>query len=496
MNPIATQEKSCPLYVDLDGTLVKQDTLHESILAVLKRRPWLMLNMLKWLVGGKAYFKKQLGFWVQQGDIIPVVDQEWIKWLREQKNTGRPIYLATAADFSIAQQMAAHFGFFDGVIATSSPDQGKFEDGQLVNLSGVHKIEAIKKHMLLHQYPEFDYAGNSSADLPIWAQARKPIAVNAPKSIINLLQANHANLIVFGRSRFSLTQVLKSMRLSQWSKNCLLFVPVLAAHELSLTTLIPIMVAFLAFGFLASSTYFINDLLDLSNDRPHAHKRHRPLASCQLMVGHAVPICAALMLSGLGLAWWLSETFFLIMLAYTFTTLAYSLKFKTLPIFDVLILSGLYSLRLFAGASVVSITISNWLLTVSLFLFLGLALVKRCAELEEVTLNAEINVARGRGYHQDDISILRAMGVASSFATVLVLALYIDTQSSSALYPSAQWLWGAIPLMLFWLMRLWVKTSRRELHGEDPLQFAIYDKASWIVLALLAALTIIASKGA
>jgi H+/Cl- antiporter ClcA len=130
-----------------------------------------------------------------------------------------------------------------------------------------------------------------------------------------------------------------------------------------------------------------------------------------------------------------------------------------------------------------------------LFLFLGLALVKRCAELEEVTLNSDTDVARGRGYHQDDLSVLRSMGIASSFATVLVLALYIDSQSQAALYNSPGWLWGVVPILLFWLMRLWIKATRRQLHGEDPLQFALHDKTSWLVIVAMASLVSLATVG-
>jgi len=491
MNSLTVQGQVCPLYVDLDGTLIRQDSLHESILAVIKRHPLIIFKMLVWVLYGKAHFKHQLAAWVQPDDLEPIVNPEFVAWLAQQHQQNRPIYLATATESNMAQRMAERFDLFSGVIATSHSSQ----ESKQVNLAGQNKLHAIQRHMEERGFNVFDYAGNSKVDWPIWMQAKQVIAVNAPADLVSKLKSGGFNPLVFGTLSVQWRQIFKAMRITQWSKNGLLFVPLLAAHEWGPITWFTVLLAFFAFSLLASSTYLINDLLDLSNDRRHQHKRHRPLASGALLVAHAVPLCLGLMLSGLGLAIWLSLDFFLILLAYTVTTLAYSFRLKTYPVVDVIVLSGLYSWRLFAGATVASITISNWLLTVSLFLFLGLALVKRCAELEEVTLNSDTDVARGRGYHQDDLSVLRSMGIASSFATVLVLALYIDSQSQAALYNSPGWLWGVVPILLFWLMRLWIKATRRQLHGEDPLQFALHDKTSWLVVLAMAVLASLATVG-
>ena len=491
MNSVVVQDESCPLYVDLDGTLIKQDSLHESLLAVIKRHPLIIFKMVFWLLRGKAFFKCQLARYAQADDVVPVVNPEFLVWLTHQHQQKRPLYLATASETTMAQRMAEHFGFFSGVIATAHSNQ----EPNPINLAGQNKLQAIQRHMKEQGFTEFAYAGNSHADLPIWKKASQVVAVNSKATLVSKLKKEGCNPLVFDVLTLHWRQILKAIRISQWSKNGLLFVPLISAHEWSIWAWTSVVLAFFAFGLLASSTYLINDLLDLANDRRHQHKRHRPLASGQLLVAQAVPLCFMLMLSGLGLAIWLSLDFFLILLAYTFTTLAYSFRLKSYAVVDVIVLSGLYSWRLFAGATVASITISNWLLTVSLFLFLGLALVKRCAELEEVALSSDTDVARGRGYHQDDLVVLRSMGVASSFATVLVLALYIDHQSQSTLYPAPGWLWGIVPILLFWLMRLWLKATRRQLHGEDPLQFALHDKTSWLVVAAMAVLASLATLG-
>ena len=179
---------------------------------------------------------------------------------------------------------------------------------------------------------------------------------------------------------------------------------------------------------------------------------------------------------------------------YTAITLAYSIHLKRLPLVDVMVLAALYTLRIGAGAIAAEVTLSNWLLGISMFLFLSLALVKRCAELEELD-DEERGVAPGRGYQARDLVSLRAMGMASGFLSVMVLTLYIDSQSGREQYAQPEWLWAAAPLLLLWIMRIWLKTGRRELQGEDPLQFALRDRISWVTLALIAGIGLLAIKG-
>jgi 4-hydroxybenzoate polyprenyltransferase len=182
------------------------------------------------------------------------------------------------------------------------------------------------------------------------------------------------------------------------------------------------------------------------------------------------------------------------LLVYTVTTLAYSLVLKRMALIDVLVLSGLYTLRIAAGAVAAQVALSNWLAAISIFLFLSLALVKRCAELEELD-DERTTLAPGRGYQPRDLSSLRAMGMASGFLAVMVLALYIDSQSSEMLYANPEWLWAAAPVLLLWVMRIWLKTGRRELHGEDPLQFALKDPFSWLTLLVMGCIGLLATVG-
>jgi 4-hydroxybenzoate polyprenyltransferase len=237
-----------------------------------------------------------------------------------------------------------------------------------------------------------------------------------------------------------------------------------------------------------------NDLLDLPNDRVHRLKRHRPLASGAISIALAVVLGVVMMALAFGLALAVSGGFAAMLLAYTVTTLAYSLWLKRVALLDVLVLSGLYTLRIGAGGVAVSVAPSNWLLAISIFLFLSLALVKRCAELEELD-GERADLTPGRGYQPRDLVSLRAMGLSSGFLAVLVLTLYIDSQNSQALYVQPEWLWGAAPVLLLWVMRIWLKTGRRELHGEDPLQFALRDPFSWVTLGVMGAMGLAATVG-
>jgi len=482
-------EPPVPLYVDLDGTLVRSDTLHESLLLLLRCSPWWLWHLLVWLWRGKAAFKQRVAEQVCPDPAHLPYTTALLDWLHAQRRAGRRLVLATAADARVAQAVAQHTGLFDAVLASNS-------DAQQVNLSRAHKRAAIEVHARTLGDGRYAYAGNSADDLLVWEGATEAVAVNAPVQVLRALLQRHPQARVFPAEPAGVRVWLKALRLTQWAKNALLFLPLLAAHQWQMQAWVTVALAFVAFGLCASATYLVNDLLDLPNDRRHAHKRHRPLAAGRIGVAPAVAVLGLLLPLSWVLAAAVSWPFLGMLLLYTAVTLSYSFWLKRQAVLDVLLLSALYTLRIGAGALAAGVLLSNWLLAISLFLFLGLALVKRCAELEEIRLDSAVERARGRGYHQDDLPALRAMGVASGFLTVMVLALYIDSQNGRELYAQPAWLWGAAPLLLWWLMRIWLKTGRRELKGEDPLQFALHDRFSWAVLAGMGVLGVLASWGA
>ena len=483
--PLATAAPlPCPLYVDLDGTLTLSDTLYESVMLFIRRSPLNLLRLLGWLLLGKAGFKQRLAGAVRPDPARLPYDERFVQYLRDEHARGRPLVLASAADARIVREVAAHLRLFDDTLGT--------EGGP--NLSRGHKRDAIEAHAQASGHQQWAYAGNSKDDLAVWQASAQAVAVNTPPAVLNRLQQHHPNARIFERQPLTLRTVLRAIRLKQWAKNALLFVPLLAAHSLNPQAWFDVALAFVAFGLCASATYLFNDLLDLPSDRVHRLKRLRPLAAGAIAIPTAVMLGVLMLALAFALALAASPAFAGMLALYTAITLAYSIHLKRLPLVDVMVLAALYTLRIGAGAIAAEVTLSNWLLGISMFLFLSLALVKRCAELEELDDEAR-GVAPGRGYQARDLVSLRAMGMASGFLSVMVLTLYIDSQSGREQYAQPEWLWAAAPLLLLWIMRIWLKTGRRELQGEDPLQFALRDRISWVTLALIAGIGLLAIKG-
>lgn len=476
-----------PLYVDLDGTLTPTDTLYESVLLLVRRHPLNLLRLFAWVLLGKAVFKQKLADAVRPDPARLPYHGRFLKFLQDERARGRTLVLASAADARIVRGVARHLGLFNDTLGTEAAAGGP-------NLSRAHKRAAIEAHARAMGYQHWAYAGNGRDDLAVWAGSQEAIAVNAPAGVVQALKRQHPQARVFPRVRLRPRIVLRAIRLTQWAKNALLFVPLLAAHSLDPSAWGAVALAFVAFGLCASATYLLNDLLDLPSDRAHRLKRFRPLASAALGIPTAVALGTVMMVLAFALAWQVSRGFTAVLALYTVVTLAYSIRLKRLALVDVLLLSGLYTLRIGAGAVAARVELSGWLLAISAFLFLGLALVKRCAELEHLNQDAT-ELAPGRGYQRRDLPTLRAMGIASGFTAVTVFTLYINSPNSQALYAQPAWLWGVAPVLLLWTMRIWLKAGRRELQGDDPLRFTLKDPYSWGTAAAIVLLGALATRG-
>jgi 4-hydroxybenzoate polyprenyltransferase len=443
-------EGTVPLCVDLDGTLLKSDMLMETLAAALKRAPWLVLALPVWLARGRAALKRELA---QRGEVevagLPY-DEALLADLRRERSCGRAIYLATASDALVAQRIADHLAIFDGVIASD----------------GVRNLKAeAKARVLVERFGErgFDYAGEDRHDVPVWKRAR--------------------NAVVVKRERHGARAALRAIRAHHWAKNLLVFVPLLTAHRLDAASFAAAGVAFLAFSLAASAVYLLNDLVDLQDDRRHPVKRARPLACGDLGIAAAMLMIPLLLAAALAACLWLPGPFAVFVAAYLVANLAYSLWLKRLALVDVFTLAGLYTLRILAGAAAIAVPASHWLLAFSLFAFLSIALAKRFVEVANVAARGESRVS-GRGYGARDRALLGTLGASSAYLSVLVFALYITSAQVAPLYRRPELLWFAVPLLLYWLSRLWLIAHRGQLQ-EDPLLFAIRDPASYAVAALI-----------
>lgn len=463
-----------PLCVDCDGTLIRTDLLHESVFLLLKHAPWKLVLLPWWLLRGKAFLKERLAQAVRFDWSTLPLNEEVVALARQAREAGRPVVLATASHRLLAEPLARHLGLFDDVLATDGP----------TNLSGSRKSDQLSERFGLKG---FDYVGNDRKDLPVWSAARQAVVVSSDDRLIEAARSTtQVSRVIPSRSP-GLRAYLKALRLHQWLKNVLVFVPLVAAHRLTSSEgLAQALLGFLAFGLCASAVYVLNDLVDLEADRRHVRKRHRPFASGLIPVWHGAFLIPALLGASFATAWWLPIEFVGVLAGYFLCTLAYSLALKRQVVVDVLMLAGLYTLRVVAGGAATDIVPSFWLLAFSMFIFLSLALVKRYSELL-VTLQQDQDRPSGRGYTVTDLPVLMSVGTSAGMVAVLVFALYINNPDIPAVYDKPLWLWLVPPLLLYWVSRLWMKTHRGEV-DDDPLVFALRDWQSLTVVGLSAIL--------
>ena len=464
-----------PLCVDLDGTLIKTDLLWESLLVLLKQNPLLVVLLPLWLIKGKAYLKHEIARRVTLDASTLPYDQDLVEFLSEERRSGRELILATASHESFARAVATHLGLFDERV---------FGSDCSVNLKGVRKVA-----LLVERYGtrRFAYAGNSTADFPVWAEASEAIVVNASAAVESRARTLTTVSRVFSSPAKWAKSVAKALRVHQWAKNVLVFVPVLASHQLiNGRLMLQAGLAFLAFSLCASSVYIINDCLDLESDRRHPRKRNRPFASGSLSIPFGLTLAAVCLVGGVLVAVALPPLFLLVLAGYLVLTTGYSFYLKQFVLLDVIVLAQLYTVRVYGGGAATGVAPSHWLLTFSLFLFLSLALVKRFTELRLMS-QTEGKGLHGRGYWVTDLEHVSSIGTASGLLAVLVLALYISSKEVLLLYTHADVLWLVCPVMLYWISRVWMLAYRNQM-DDDPVVFAVKDPKSYALAAIIAAI--------
>ncbi len=451
-----------PLCVDLDGTLVKSDTLFDGACQFLRRHPLEFWKLALWTTKGKARLKTEVARHSELDAGRLPYNRELLHFLEGQCSDGRAIYLATGADGPLAERVAGHLGIFAGVLATD----------QHTNLTSKRKLARLRE-----QFGEFDYIGNSRADLPLLANAGEAMLANPTVGLRAGVRTQHIRVARTFLDRQPLVRTaLKAARLHQWAKNILIFLPLALSHRLGAGLWAAAVAAFFCFSFVASANYVMNDLLDIESDRRHPSKRYRPFAAADLSVPAGVALAAGLIVAAGMILPWLPAGFAFWLCLYVVATAAYSFYLKRVVVVDVLILSGLYTVRMLAGGAATLTEISPWLAGFSTLLFLSLAMVKRFSELENLRERGGTG-SHGRGYLVSDLEQIRSFGTASAYAAVVVLMLYIARPDVTELYRHAGRLWLTVPLLLFWLTRIWLLASRGEL-DDDPVIFAIRDRVS------------------
>ncbi len=471
------KESSLPLIVDLDGTLIKTDLLLESYLLLIKNNFFYIFLALIWLLKGKSHLKSQIAKRVElPTDLLPY-NTEVLEYLNEQKAQQRTLILATASHEILAHVVADHLKLFDEVLAT--------DDHR--NLSG-----SVKAQELISRFGEqgFDYIGNHDIDLKVWQHSKHALVVGSSKLTA---KANNVSTVVkeFTIERPTFKTYVKALRVHQWVKNGLIFVPLFTAHALNDRHLLLLCVlGFISFSLCASSVYFLNDLLDLNDDRGHATKKNRPFAQGSLPLLTGIVGAPILLSFAVFICLFIPIEFSSILLIYYLLTLGYSFKLKQLVMVDVVTLASLYTIRILAGAALIGVYLSFWLLSFSMFVFLSLAIIKRYTELMRLK-KKNSDKQSARGYQVDDLELLSSLGAASGYLSVLVFALYVNSPEIHALYSQPEIMWPACLVLLFWISHLWIIAHRGQM-DDDPIVFALKDFTSIVCGILIALFMIVA----
>lgn len=457
-----------PLYVDLDGTLIKSDVTCEALLLLIKSNVLYLALIPFWLLRGLLGLKQQIARRISISiDTIPY-NGEFLDYLQKEKAAGRKLILISASHQQYVDKFAEHSSLFDSVIGSDVE----------INLKSQNKLQRIIE---LSEGREFAYAGNASADVPIWTAAQQAILVNCSPALRDSVNDSHADTLLFDQPQSPVEKLWQAMRPHQWLKNTLLFVPLVLSHQLlNPGLLLQAAIAFISFSLCASSVYLLNDLLDLQNDRLHPSKYRRPFASGELDLRIGMLAMPLLLCVAFAIALFLPAQFLGVLAIYFLLTTAYSLLLKRWFLIDVAVLALLYGVRVIAGAAAIAVPPTNWLIGFALSLFLGLAMIKRIAELSNLDGESETSPA-GRAYHVGHRRLLIATGASSSLLAVLIFAFYINDPATMRLYESPQTLWLICPLLLVLLVRIW-RRARAGIIDEDPVLFAATDRISQIVV--------------
>ncbi len=468
---IVFDNTNIPIVTDLDNTLLLTDTLWEGLFVNIKKNPFIIFTIIWYIVNKKLLKLKKLISDNSENISLYPLNPSVVKYLLDQKKLGRKIFLATATPYPIALEIAKNINIFSDVYASTENN----------NLKGIEKAKLLEEKF---GKKGFDYIGDSKTDLPVFNSANKAIIYGSKTLFHNVLKIN-PNTITLNYT-IDLTNIFNSIlseiRVKQWIKNILVFVPQVLAHDFSLYSFSLSFLAFLSISFAASFIYIINDVLDLPNDRKHPIKSTRPFASGKLKLQYA-PILSTVIISlSFLFATFLPFRFSLYLVLYIIITLIYSFRLKNVVLLDVVVLAALYVLRIIMGGVADDIEISVWVLSFMSFFFLGLAIMKRTSDFKFQKTAKQL---AGRPYTSDDVVLLEMIEVCCCFASLIVLCIYIDTATSHSQYAFPGYLWFICPIIFIWYTNLILKAHKGEMHG-DPVLFAIHEKSSYITGVLIA----------
>ena len=452
------------MVVDLDGTLVRSNLLHEMWITMAFRHP---LKLIANVLGRRA-----------APPVAPICcatlsfRPEVLALINAARAEGRSVHLVTAADQSVVEEIQRFLGCFDSVYGSDSKR----------SLRGPERLAWLRE-----RFPDgFAYAGNNRADVPIWKAAT--VAILVGKGVAHAAQVRASGVevkVIPDVASSDVRDLMSACRMHQWAKNLLIFVPLFLGHLAGdVEAVLRTVIAFFAFCLVASGSYLLNDLSDLDADRQHATKRRRALAAGRIQIAHAGLAATGLIVAGVTIGLMLSTAFIGVVAAYFLLTLSYSYGLKAKPILDVAAIGALFTLRVVMGIVLHPLTFSPWLLSFSLCFFFSMALAKRHVEVMRLNMDGGSKVL-GRGYRSGDWPLTLCFGVATSVSSVVIMILFVKEQTAgSVAYASPAWLYVAPAMVTLWVMRIWLLSHRTEL-DDDPVAFALRDRISYLLGAVV-----------
>ena len=460
------------LHVDLDGSLLKCDLLHEQFLYLLMHNPLAFIQSWFVLFQGKAAFKQFVANHTTLENREFPANQELLEWLRVESHNFRATYLITASPQSWADEIKKRYGFIKSA-------HGSTKDR---NLKGSEKAKFIQEHFK----NDFVYVGNSFSDLEIWKHAKGAVVVGSDSLKNKCSQVT--SVLKQIEPKNGLKVLFKALRVHQWAKNALVFLPlILAQNWFDVNAWTQALLAAVAFSLTASSVYLLNDLVDLESDRKHSSKFKRPFASGNMSILSGVLLIPLVLIAGVFVGFNVGLPFLEVLIGYYFLTTIYSFWLKKHLFIDAITLGCLYSIRIVAGGVATETPLSHWLLAFSTFFFLSLALVKRYTEIKEKAdsnANKLTSKISGRGYRIEDLNTVLGLGLGSGMVSILVFTLYLNDPAVVEKLKHPTILWASSLLLLYWLGRVWFLASRGDMH-DDPVVFAVKDKVSWFIIFLV-----------
>ncbi|MEM8786644.1 MAG: UbiA family prenyltransferase [Pseudomonadota bacterium] len=468
-------DRDVPLAVDMDGTLLRTDTLLESFWKGLGAAPLATLRIAFRHWRDRPALKHALAALAPLDPATLPVDAQVVDFLDAERATGRHVALVSGAAAPVVAAVAAALGPFDAV-------QGS---DRRTNLTAARKAAWLSDR---YGAQGFDYIGDSAADVPVWQAARRAYVARPSGRFLRRMSDAGLTPLPIGMPWDPLA-LLRGLRPHQWLKNTLLILPLVAAHRWDLGGLGAVLLGFVAFSALASSIYILNDLTDLEADRRHDSKRHRPFAAGAVPLRVAMVASAGLAVLGLGLGALLGWGMLAVLVTYLITTSAYSVQLKRVRWADVTTLAGLYTLRVIAGGVATGAAASGWLVGFIFPMFLALGCVKRLTELARAETE---DYLPGRRYRRSDRQDLMNIAILAAGAAVAVFAFYTRSPDAALLYDRG-WLLGPVAVLLTaWLARM-IGTGWRGQQDYDPIVFALTDRIGLSLIVAAGVVLVIAA---